>query len=669
MAGFLEGIFEKRFHVSQEPPGWVDRWGGWDTAAGVDVSEDLALTYTAVYACVRVLAESVASLPAVLYRRRSDGGKERAVNHPLYRIVHDQTNDEMTSFEFRETMQGHLALWGNAYAQIQRNGGGGVAGMWPLRPDWVRVKRAENGRLAYEYMRPDAPVVLDEEQVLHLRGLSSNGLVGMSPIQQARQAIALGLASEEFGARFFGNGARPGIVLEHPGKLGPEAYERLKGSWTERHQGVANSHKVAILEEGLKVQTIGIPPQDAQFLETRKFQVTEIARIFRIPPHMLADLERATFSNIEHQAIEFVVHSLRPWLVKWEQRLNWKLLTKAERESYYFEFLVDGLLRGDIKSRYDAYSVGRQNGWLSANDVRDFENMNPIDGGDVYLVPLNMVEAGNPPDPSPAERHGWESEEVRAQTSSEDPVERGRRLAARRYRIMRSQEGVVADAIGRVVRREVNDVRQLARKWLLRADPVGFSLAVDEFYKEHSEFIYRVMDPVMMALGDVVGEMAWKEAAAAPAQESEEGLQKWMRAFVAAFASRHNSVSVERIKAALQRALDEGRDPYEVLEEELGTWEDGTGAEAREETNQAGNGIAREVFLLAGVSRTMWMSFSDSCPYCRNLDGKTAEITKTWLDLGDFMPEGAERPLKVTKVFRHPPAHSGCDCLTVAVVW
>ena len=397
MNGFLARLFAESFHVSQSPPAWVTRTFGQDTAAGVEVNEDTALQTAAVFACVRILAETVASLPLITYRRLNDRAKERAKDFYLYPILHDSPNGEMTSMEWRETMQGHLALRGNAFSEIEFSNSGRVRGLWPLHPDKILLKRdKESDELFYEYRLPEkfgaAPKTLPAWRVLHLRGLGSNGLVGYSPIAMARQAIGLSMATEEFGARYFGNGAQPGGVLEHPGILGEEGHKRIKASWDEAHGGLAKSHRIAIIEEGMKYQQVGIAPEDSQFLQTRKFQLSEIARFFRIPPHMLADLDRATFSNIEHMGIEFVVYTLSPWLTRWEQRMALSLLSENERKQYFIEHLVAGLLRGDIQSRYTAYATGRQWGWLSRNDVREIENMNPIEGGDDYLSPLNMTK-------------------------------------------------------------------------------------------------------------------------------------------------------------------------------------------------------------------------------------------------------------------------------------
>lgn len=353
--------------------------------------EGSAMRLSAVYACVKVIAESIASLP--LHLMREDKGiKSKARDHPLYGVLHDMANPETTSFNFREAMLASLLLRGNAYALIERQRGH-VTALWFVKPQYMDVRRdAETRELVYIYTDEltGKQTEYPPSRVFHIAGFSLDGIKGISPIAQARSTIGLGLATEEYGAKFFSNGARPGGVLEHPGVV--KDPERLRASWNAVYQGSRNSHKVAVLEEGMKYHTIGIAPEEAQFLETRKFQLNEICRIFRVPPHMIADLDRATFSNIEHQSINFVQYTLRPWIVRYEQTVYKSLLNKGERFLYYARFNVEGLLRGDYLTRTQGYAIGRQNGWLSANDIRELEDMNPIESGDVYLVNGNMVQ-------------------------------------------------------------------------------------------------------------------------------------------------------------------------------------------------------------------------------------------------------------------------------------
>ena len=365
------------------------------TSSGIKVDEFTAMQMSAVNACVRILSETVASLPLHLYRRNGNGSPEKVEDHPLAECLYSAVNEEMTSFQFRESMMASVLLWGNAYARIIRNMLGQVTELWFLKPQYMVVDRdMHTGEIVYTYTddTTNETYNYNTKQIFHLRTTPIDGLRGMSPIEQASSAIGLALAAEHYGAKFFGNGANPGGVLEHPGVVKDPT--KIRNSWNAVYQGSANAHKIAVLEEGMKYKSIGISPNAAQFLKTRKYQVEEICRIFRIPPHMVGDLDRATFSNIEHQSIQFVVHTVRPWLVRWEQAITRCLLNEKERGVYYARFNVDGLLRGDYQSRMEGYGIGRQNGWLSANDIRELEDLPPIpeeQGGNEYFVNSGMM--------------------------------------------------------------------------------------------------------------------------------------------------------------------------------------------------------------------------------------------------------------------------------------
>ena len=372
------------------------------TTSGKPVNERTAMQTTAVYACVRILAEAVASLPLHVYEYQDDGGKKLVHDHPLYYLLHDEPNPEMTSFVFRETLMSHLLIWGNAYAQIIRDGAGRVLGLYPLLPDKMEVQRDDKGNIYYVYSRNSdenpmfkeyGNIKLKAEDVFHIPGLGFDGLIGYSPIAMAKNAVGMTLACEEYGASFFANGANPGGVLEHPGVLKDPS--KVRESWNSVYRGVSNAHKIAVLEEGMKYQQIGIPPEEAQFLETRKFQLDEIARLYRIPPHMIGDLEKSSFNNIEQQSMEFVKYTLDPWVIRWEQAMQKALFLPEEKKQYFLKFNVNGLMRGDYESRMTGYSIGRQNGWLSANDIREMEDMNPVpdeEGGNLYLVNGSMTK-------------------------------------------------------------------------------------------------------------------------------------------------------------------------------------------------------------------------------------------------------------------------------------
>ena len=398
--GIFKGIFRSRDKPENKVLGSGYSFLMGSSTAGKNVTERSAMQMTAVYSCVRILAEAVAGLPLHLYRYKEDNGKEKAIDHTLYHLLHDEPNPEMSSFVFRETLMTHLLLWGNAYAQIIRNGKGEVIALYPLIPSRMTVNRDENGQLYYEYFsvsddinsNSSRTVVLMPRDVLHIPGLGFDGLVGYSPIAMAKNAIGMAIACEEYGAKFFANGAAPSGVLEHPGTI--KDPKKVREAWQSQFGGSSNAGRVAVLEEGMKYTPISISPEQAQFLETRKFQINEIARIFRIPPHMVGDLEKSSFSNIEQQSLEFVKYTLDPWVIRWEQSIMRALLSNDEKKEYFIKFNLEGLLRGDYESRMKGYSIGRQNGWMSANDIRELENLDRIsreDGGDLYLVNGNML--------------------------------------------------------------------------------------------------------------------------------------------------------------------------------------------------------------------------------------------------------------------------------------
>ncbi len=451
------------------------------STAGVAVTPDTALTYGAVYACVRVLAETLGSLPLITYRRLPGGGKERATDHPLYPLLHDAPNDEMTSQDWRETQMANMGLWGNCYSQIVRNGAGRPLQLWPMMSRYMQIERDRQNRLVYQTTEQGVQTpVLKADQMLHVRMMSVNGIQGLSPISLARQSIGLGLATETYGAAFFGNGASPGLVIEHPTTLSDDAYGRLKASIAEEQGGPSNAHKTMILEEGMKIDKIGVPPNDAQFLETRQWQVTEVARWFRIPPHLIGDLMRATFSNIEHQGLDFLIYTMRPWLTRWEQHLTQSLFTNKERGTYYSEFLVDALLRSDIVTRYNAYATARQWGWLSVDDVRAMENMNPIAGGDQYLTPLNMTSVAQQP---PAQ--------IKQDLGAEADVSANRAL----YPVYR-------EAIERISRRAVADITSAAKKHLPGGNG-AFSMWWNSFDADLRDYAQRSIRPIAQAQAEL----------------------------------------------------------------------------------------------------------------------------------------------------------------------
>ena len=358
------------------------------------MTEEKALSIDAVYACVNLYARTIASLPLILYEK-GENGKVRALDHPLYKLLHNEPNPNMTSHTFRKMLEASLKLWGNAYAWIEFDKYYQVKALWPLPPGNVFPQRStRTGELFYDAVLFDGNVRrFRAYEMVHIPGLGFDGISGRSPIRQFAETMGLNIAVKRYGNKFFTNGARPSGVLEHPGTLSEQAQKRIEKKFEQRYSGVENSGKTILLEEGMKYQQIGVPPEEAQFLESRKYGVNEIARIFGVPPHMIADLEHATFSNIESQDINFAKHSIVPECVNWEQELMRKLLNDRELERYEIEFNMEGLVRGDMQSRYQAYATGIQWGFLAPNDIRAKENMGRLDSGDNTYTPLNMISS------------------------------------------------------------------------------------------------------------------------------------------------------------------------------------------------------------------------------------------------------------------------------------
>lgn len=442
----LRNIIQKRVSLTA-PPSWLlESLGYGESASGVSVSVEGSLKVTAVLAGFTILTEDTSSLPLILYRRL-ERGKERAIDHPYYTLMHDAPNPEMTSMVYRELQVGHMLGWGNFYGQMLWDETGTVYEIWPLNPARMEIFR-QDGERRYLYTTDSGQrVAFRQQNILHIPAFGFDGLKGYSRISLAKNAIGLALAAEKYGSRFFANDARPTVALKSPKPMKEEVQKNLRNSWNEIYSGAHNAGKVAILEDGLDIATIGIEPEAAQFLETRQFQVAEIARMFRIPPHMLGDVTGSTSwgTGIEQQELGYLSHTLRPWLVRVEQQLNKDLLLPAERSKLFFEHLVDALLRTDISARMSAYATAINNGVLSPNEAREAENRNPYKGGDTYRFPLNTGEANQA-----------------KQVKRDMPV--------------------LLDTAERVVRYEINELRDACARWLEKGKEEKFNTWLDEFY-------------------------------------------------------------------------------------------------------------------------------------------------------------------------------------------
>lgn len=657
-------LLERRTHPSQHSLAGI--WGlNSTTYAGPVVTEDTAMTYSAVFAAVRLLSWSIAMLPLLTYRRRPGQGRDRAVEHPLYNVLKEEANPEMTAFNFRSLVNSHAIARGNGFAEIEWSRSGTVMALWPLNPTRMDVQRIQ-GELRYLYDLPDGTTAnLPAWRVHHVRGLGGNGVIGYSVIRMAMQAIGLGLGTEEYGARFFGNGARPGVILRHPGKLSDTAFGRLQKSWNADHQGLTNAHRAKILEEGMDVETIGVPPEEAQFLETRKFQISEIARWFNVPPHMLADLERATFGNIEEQGLGFVTYSLGPWLVNIEQQLALDLLTREEKKTLYVEHLVDGLLRGRIMDRFSAYNSAIQAGWMNRNEARERENMNPFSDGEAFLVPMNMTPAGSQPSPAGQRSH---RAAVSQETETATPAEqRAQDLGDQRRKIMAAYVDIYQDVAARMVRREVKDLREALASHTKKRTIQDFLRWLEGFYQQYRAVLIDAFHPAMVSLAKQMAGVV-----AAELEQEDAGVTERQREFIDSYLSNFADYatigSQRQLEAIVREALAENADPAPLLEERLDGWAESKADKiAKQQAYEAGNALIVSLYGAAGVAYLRWVARGDSCPHCRGLNGKVVGINGYFINAGDSVEGGeGDEPMLVRRNTRHAPIHGGCDCTVVA---
>ena len=645
--------------VLQDPNSWLSRHFVRQTQSGIEVTEQSALTFSAVFSCVSVLSRSLAAMPLPVYQRRGRG-RERAREHPAYNLLHSQPNREMTSYTFRSTLMAHLALWGNAYAEIVKERDGTPQSLWMIPPWRVEPMRtADKGNLYYEVELPNGQKKeLQPYRMLHIMGLGVDGNKGLSPIAMHRQGVGMGLAAEEFGARFFGQGTNLGGIIEIPGKMRDETIRGLRADIQSKHEGLGKSHRLLFLEEGLKYHQAGMPMTDAQFLESRKFQINEVARIYNIPPHMIGDLDRATFSNIEHQTIEFVTHTMTPWLVNWEQELNRKMFTG---DDYYAEFLVEGLLRGDSQSRAQFYNQMFNIGAYSINDIREKENENPIGPeGDVHYVPMNMIPANAAKVAEPEQ----EQEQEQKRFLEKRSLEYRQQGATRRNKIKNSYRNLFSEATAKIVQREKTNILKGVRKHLQERSLTSFTEWLEDYYREFPEYIRNQMLPVMNSMAESIQELAAQEVGADVGMTPE--MERFMDEYVTVFTARYTGSSRGQIVALANKAADEGENIAAAIEQRLTEWEQRRPNKvAMNETVQLGSAVAVAVFAAAGVNRLRWHAIgAENCEFCQEMDGKVVSVDQPFLAKDDVLEaEGREgQNIQLNRPTMHPPLHQFCVC-------
>lgn len=626
-------------------------------AAGVDIQGEKALTSTAVLAAVRILSEAVAQVPLHLYSRTAGTRRKNiAPEHPVYRLLHDAPNPEQTSFEFREMLQGSLLCYGNAYAEIQRAPSGKVIALWPLLSDRTSIVR-DGGQVYVKTKVDGVDVNIPRDRALHLRGFTTSGLMGLSLIRLASNAIGLSIAQETYSAKHFENGAMPSSIIQRPvgaPVINDAGRAAIRAQVTQLYGGLTNAGRVALLEEGMTWGAAGISPKDSQLLEGKKFSVTDIARVFLIPPPMLMELDRATFTNIEHQGIQFVVYTLTAWLRRWEQRLGLDLLDARERDQYYAEFLVDGLLRGDVKTRYEAYASAIQNGWMSRNEVRDLENRDPVDGGDELMFQVNLAPVSDLSKPAAPEQDGDSSTKAL-------PAPRLIRSWDSRKSLRKAYTPLIRDAYAKLAKIEASEILDAARKNLGVRSFDRLQSFIRNYLMHDVEFFEKVIAPVLASYGGALADAALTEIEggqiteainAAIAEIGENGA----RSHAAKLLSQLDELLKERADADPEMTL-------KVLESFFEGWETVDGVVSHKVV-QYDNAVARVVWKLNGVKTITWQTDGDPCPLCAPLGGRTIGIEKTFVDPLEKLDAGeGKTPFQVSKYgVLHPPLHKGCNC-------
>jgi len=695
--GIVRGLLEKRdgAHPSAKLS-WASLFGSNGTSyTGINVTEDSALSSTAVFNGIKILAETTSSLPLHLYRR-SGRGKDRYTAHPLYIKMHLKPNPEMTSMNFRESQMVQNIMWGDCYSEIEREESGRVLNLWPLLSKNTTMKRV-NGELVYFYRLPDgSEKILSRFNVLHIPGFGATGINGLNPILRCKEAIGLSLALEQYGATFFGNGANPDGVLMHPMELSEKAKDSLRKEWDNRHQGLSKSHRMAVIEEGMKYERIGVTPEESQAIEARKFQVVEVARILNMPVHMLKDLDRASFNNIEHMSLEFVTYTLRPWLVRFEQNYTVQLLSDKEQAKYFFEFLVDGLLRGDVQTRFSAYTSGIQNGIYSPNDVREMENRNPYEGGDVYVMQLNMVpvdllgEVQTGSEPEPEEPPEGDESSVRSIEYHEHDITevRDAKIVKGLSQIATRYHRLLINTYQQIVSKETIAIKRMAKKQFEERGVSGFNTWVGEFYAQHSEYVTEKLRPILRTYQELIA----REAGSFIGIDLEEigygELEKFFNDTIEASVKRYVGSSSGQLSKIIA-----DMPPDEVLAailERMDSWYAKRAKKlAEDESVRFMNATARETWIRNGVKKIKWRTVGTSCPFCNMLNGRTVGREESFLDAGDVIyaskdwadiynpatgykeknspnviPEGTKvTALKTYSKKMHPPIHRGCDCI------
>jgi HK97 family phage portal protein len=666
-------------------PSWLS--GVSDTFAGVNVTPDNALGVAAVFAAVRVGSESTAVLSLDLFRRLDNGGKEKERGHAASWLMREQPNPDTSPFVFRETLQGYTETWGNAFAEIAFDGGGQPRSLDQRPSNQVPRSFRRSRRLFYEVTTEDGKTRdVPAEKMLHIPAFSGSGLWGLSPVETLRETVGRNMAHGRYRSGYFGNGLSFSGLVEHPGSVPKEGKEEIIAALEKMHKGPGNAFRAAVMDEGMTWKQISLPNDAAQMIETGLYELSDVARAWRIPPHLLMELSHATFTNIEHQGIEFVQHSLLPRCQRWVGELNRKLLTETERRAgLFFEFNLDTLLRGDFETRSAGLASAIGTGQMTPNEARALENMNPVNGGDTTYVPLNW-RATDEPSPTPSSitertladgtkevRTEFAMGETRLEQLGDAKIRamffEGRatvrdlepisqRSAESRWRLRDIFEGLLLTASQRIVNREVGKIREHL-SIIPTGGVAGFRLWLEKFLERHAEFARDVAGPVLLGMFEAMSAEALEEVGG-DVEDFRADLEVFHAEYAEAFGQRTASIANAEIDKTIREALD--------VEAEVGAmldgWTETKAAKMALATATDGMGaVSLAAYAFAGVTTLRWIWQGGDCKICPNLHGKVVAIGERFVDKGDRVGDPEQvSPMTVRQVRKYPGLHGGCKC-------
>ena len=613
--------------------------------SNIDVDRIAMMGLPIVWACLKVLGESLASFPLILYEGKEEGATRRiATGHHLYNLLHDMPNPQQDAFTFKEQAMGHLGIYGNFYANIVRMGSGYVKELWPLNPDKVTPMR-ENGELLYKVVTNGVQNILGASEVFHVRGFSFDGVRGYAPLELQSQTYALAIAAKRYASEFFANNGTPDLAFLHKQRLNKDTQARLRDSWKENHAQWGKKHSPLILEEGMDVKELSSNPENAQLIETNKFIISEVCRVYRMPPHLVQDLDRSTNNNIEEQGIDFSRHTMRPWCMRWESAISQQLLSDKDRKRFYAEFNMDAILRGNTLTRAQVYNTQIGCGMLSPNEARRKEQWNDRERGDIYYVPLNWVDATKPPEPK-VEKIPTETQPETDEQPIEEPVAkrsietRTIRSAKARKKISNSFGKLISDSVARVVRKEKRDVSKAVSDQLKRRDIASFNAWLDKYYRDLPDYIVSQIAPVFQAFSASIRTEIANELGIDDISQMDDRASK---SYVDMFAKRYVDTSRGGLANIVKSGLMDSE--AEDIEKKLDEWQDNRAEKVSEhEKVFAAAFIAMNTYRSAGISKVTWVAEPDSCEMCQDKDGKQFDVD------GNMQP----------------PLHGGCGCQIMA---